>query len=92
MYVFATVSILPLSRFCNFIWEFYDSVVFLSFHCIISLILVTLQEEFEETIGAIIICISKKNRQHNGQKKKYKRTKFGNRAQHSVPCRRTANS
>jgi hypothetical protein len=46
----------------------------------------------KDTKGAIIICISKKNRQHNGQKKKYKRTKFGNRAQHSVPCRRTANS
>ena len=32
------------------------------------------QEEFEDTKGAIRICISKKNRQHNGQKKKYKRT------------------
>jgi hypothetical protein len=32
------------------------------------------QEEFEDTKGAIIIRISKKNRQHNGQKKKYKRT------------------
>jgi len=28
----------------------------------------------EDTIGVIRICISKKNRQHNGQKKKYKRT------------------
>ena len=26
------------------------------------------QEEFEDTKGAIRICISKKNRQHNGQK------------------------
>jgi hypothetical protein len=33
-----------------------------------------LSEEFEDTKGAIRICISKKNRQHNGQKKKYKRT------------------
>ena len=33
-----------------------------------------IQEEFEDTKGAIRICISKKNRQHNGQKKKYKRT------------------
>ena len=32
------------------------------------------QEEFENTKRAIRICISKKNRQHNGQKKKYKRT------------------
>jgi hypothetical protein len=32
-------------------------------------------EEFEDTKGAIRIRISKKNRQHNGQKKKYKRTK-----------------
>jgi hypothetical protein len=31
-------------------------------------------EEFEDTKGAIRIGISKKNRQHNGQKKKYKRT------------------
>jgi hypothetical protein len=34
----------------------------------------SLQEEFEDTKGAIRIHISKKNRQHNGQKKKYKRT------------------
>jgi hypothetical protein len=33
-----------------------------------------MQEEFEDTKGAIRICISKKNRQHNGQKKKYERT------------------
>jgi hypothetical protein len=32
-----------------------------------------LQEEFEDTKGAIRNRISKKNRQHNGQKKKYKR-------------------
>jgi hypothetical protein len=31
-------------------------------------------EEFEDTKGSIRIHISKKNRQHNGQKKKYKRT------------------
>ena len=31
-------------------------------------------KEFEDTKGAIRIRISKKNRQHNGQKKKYKRT------------------
>ena len=30
-------------------------------------------EEFKDTKGVIRICISKKNRQHNGQKKKYKR-------------------
>jgi len=29
-----------------------------------------LEEEFEDTKGVIRICISKKNRQHNGQKKK----------------------
>ena len=33
-----------------------------------------LQEEFEDTKGAIRIRKSKKNRQHNGQKKKYKGT------------------
>ena len=31
-------------------------------------------EEFEDTKGLIRIRILKKNRQHNGQKKKYKRT------------------
>ena len=31
-------------------------------------------EEFEDTRGVIRIRISQKNRQHNGQKKKYKRT------------------
>ena len=35
---------------------------------------IVLHEEFEDTKGAIRISISKKNRQHNGQKKKYKRT------------------
>jgi hypothetical protein len=33
-----------------------------------------MEEEFEDTKGAIRICISKKSRQRNGQKKKYKRT------------------
>jgi hypothetical protein len=33
------------------------------------------EEEFEDTKEVIRICKSKKNRQHNGQKKKYKRTK-----------------
>jgi len=32
------------------------------------------KEEFEDTKRVIIIRISKKNRQHNGQKKMYKRT------------------
>jgi len=32
------------------------------------------EEEFEDTKGAIRNRISKKNRQHNGQKNKYKRT------------------
>jgi len=39
-----------------------------------SYILVMLEEEFEDTKGEIRIRISKKNRQHNDQKKKYKRT------------------
>jgi len=33
-----------------------------------------MKEEFEDTKGAIRIRISKKNRQHNGEQKKYKRT------------------
>jgi len=32
------------------------------------------QEEFEDTKGVIRILIRKKNKQHNGQKKKDKRT------------------
>jgi len=32
------------------------------------------EEECADTKGAIRICISKKNRQHNGQKNKHKRT------------------
>ena len=35
---------------------------------------IPLKEEFEETKGVIRIRISKKNRQHNGHKKMYKRT------------------
>ena len=35
---------------------------------------VDLKENFEDTKGAIRFCITKKNRQHNGQKKKDKRT------------------
>jgi hypothetical protein len=31
-------------------------------------------EEFEDIKGAIRNCIAKKNREHNGQNKKYKRT------------------
>jgi len=34
----------------------------------------TKQEEFEDTKGVIRIRISKKNRQHSDQKKKYKMT------------------
>jgi len=36
--------------------------------------IVVLREEFEDTKGVIIIRISTKNREHDGQKKKYKRT------------------
>ena len=32
-----------------------------------------LNEEFEDTEGVIRIRISKKNRKHNGQRKKYKK-------------------
>jgi hypothetical protein len=35
---------------------------------------VDLKEDFEDTKGAIRFRITKKNRQHNGLKKKYKRT------------------
>ena len=34
-------------------------------------------DEFEDTKGVIIIRISKRNRLHNDQKKKYKRTNNG---------------
>jgi hypothetical protein len=45
---------------------------FINRHMILRL--TNLQEEFEDTKGAIRIRKSKKNRQHNGQEKKYKRT------------------
>ena len=35
---------------------------------------ISVKEEFEDTKGVIRIRISKKERQYNGQKKKYKRT------------------
>jgi hypothetical protein len=38
------------------------------------------REELEDTKGVIRICISKKNRQHNGQKKKDKRTNSDRKA------------
>jgi len=38
------------------------------------LIYVVIEEEFDDTKGIIRICKSKKNREHNGQKKKDKRT------------------
>jgi hypothetical protein len=34
--------------------------------------MISFQEEFEDNKGVIRFCISKKNRQHNSQKKKYK--------------------
>ena len=34
-----------------------------------------IQEEFEDTKGATRICVSKKNRQHNGQKKQLQKDK-----------------
>jgi len=37
-------------------------------------VLCHISEEFEDTKGVIRIRISKKNRQNNGQKKKYKST------------------
>jgi len=48
------------------------------------------QEKFEDTKGVIIIiCISKKNRQHNGQKKKYKRTNNDTKYTHKTKDRVT---
>ena len=38
------------------------------------LLLTVRKDELEDTKGVIRIRISKKNRQHNGQKNKYKRT------------------
>jgi hypothetical protein len=35
---------------------------------------IQMEEQFDDTNGVIRIRISKKNRQRNGQKKKYKRT------------------
>jgi chaperonin cofactor prefoldin len=47
-------------------------------------------EELEDTEGVIRIRISKKNRQHNGQKKKYERTNNDLQNIHNTPCNRSA--
>jgi hypothetical protein len=47
-----------------------DILFFANLRCIFNY-----KEEFEDTKVAIRIRISEKNRQRNGQKKKYKRTK-----------------
>jgi len=49
------------------------------------------QEEFEDTKGAIRIRLSKKNRQHNGQKKKYKRTSNDLQNIHIKLCQKIRN-
>ena len=54
-----------------YVWCHYGKVVFFWFG---SNIVGLLQKEFEDTKGVIRIRISKKNKQHNGQEKKYKRT------------------
>jgi hypothetical protein len=41
-------------------------------HFVKQTVVLPIIEEFEDTKGAIIIRISKKNRQHNGQNNKYK--------------------
>jgi hypothetical protein len=46
-----------------------------------------IQEEFEDTKGIIRIGISKKNRHHNGQKKRYKRTNNDLRNTHETKDR-----
>jgi hypothetical protein len=43
------------------------------------------KEEFEDTKGVIRIRISKKNRQHNGQKRKYKKTNNDQQNMHIKP-------
>jgi hypothetical protein len=63
-------------------WNRFIYVVFFCFsfyffnipHVDAKLAEVDLKEDFEDTKGAIIFRISKKNRQHNVQQKKYKRT------------------
>ena len=51
-----------MATYCN------DASFCFCLHCIY-------MEKFEDTKGAIRICISKKNRQHNGQKKKEQKDK-----------------
>ena len=64
---------------CHYLFVFYYysnlyELAFKSLHVFFYYYIVKLKEEFEDTKGVIIIRISKKNRQHNGQNKKYKRT------------------
>jgi hypothetical protein len=47
--------------------------VIVRFVILVEMLTISVEEEFEDTKGVIRIRISKKNRQHNDQKKKYKR-------------------
>ena len=48
-----------------------------------------MEEEFEDTNGEIIISISKKNRQHNGQKKGQKEIQPPTKHTHKTKVRET---
>ena len=78
MYLFKWQSLVVLSRIIPPEHSFsLQSWIFLAcFTVVVGLLLgfFCIQEEFEDTKGAIRIRISKRNRQHNGEKKKDKRT------------------
>ena len=57
------------------IWNCYDIVITFLFHLISDQWLDVRKKSLKIPNGLIRIRISKKNRQHNAQKKKYKRTK-----------------
>jgi hypothetical protein len=57
--------------------HFLDIKLIFSLISLKDIVTLILKEEFEDTKGVIRIRISKKTREHNGQKKKYKATKNG---------------
>ena len=79
-----SVSLTPVSFLTNFLWKrryqilcpWPVSVITFIRNAQIKIVdsQIILKEESEDTKGVIRICTSKKNRQHNGQKKKDKRT------------------
>ena len=67
-------SLPDVSYWFFLILQSFTICIYCFWNLVCSLLKIFIEEEFDDTKGTIRIHISKKNRQHNGQKKKYKRT------------------